>query len=447
VDVTYPGPYNVTTDTAIDGMIFSANGYFTTTGTQLLTLYGSGKPTTAGGINFVVYGGFNTNGVGNNCSFLVPVKAVSTGGPATFSIGSSSACTGFSSTGTYTSGVALTSANTAAIQVNVTAVGTYAISTTTVDGIYFKASGTFTSTGTNTVTLTGNGTPTAAGTFPYSVSAASGGAGTCPLSITVAQGAAPGTYSLVSASGNCSGFVANGTYTSGTALTSSNTVTAQVNVTTIGSYSISTGAAANGISFSASGTFTTTGTQLVTLTGSGTPTTAGTSNYTATAGSSTCMFSITVAQGTAPGGTITCTIAGTSTTFNSNATASIDPTLGLTISGYISESTEPNEMLLNVDKLTGGSVGAGTYVNTVAAVSTQFYTVSATYTDNSNTLWSPASAATAVFGGTPDPFTIVITSITATEVKGTFSGTVRNNSGSGTSTMAIASGTFDVPIQ
>jgi hypothetical protein len=59
----------------------------------------------------------------------------------------------------------------------------------------------------------------------------------------------------------------SGDYTKGVVLNSTNKVTVKVNVTTIGSYSIST-TATNGMTFSASGAFSTTGVQTVTLTGS-----------------------------------------------------------------------------------------------------------------------------------------------------------------------------------
>jgi hypothetical protein len=80
----------------------------------------------------------------------------------------------------------------------------------------------------------------------------------------------------------------------GTALTASNTVTLNVNVTAIGTWSVSTAPAVNGIVFTGSGTFTATGAQTITLTGSGTPSAAGSFNFPVTVGGSTCNFSVTV---------------------------------------------------------------------------------------------------------------------------------------------------------
>ncbi len=101
--------------------------------------------------------------------------------------------------------------------------------------------------------------------------------------------------------GSCSGNVVNGMYVSGSALNSSNTVTMHANVTTQGTWSITTNTV-NGYSFSGSGTFTGTGTQQVTLNGSGTPAAGQTDTFTATADNSggTCTFSVTV-MGTVTG--------------------------------------------------------------------------------------------------------------------------------------------------
>ncbi|MBL8032049.1 MAG: hypothetical protein JNK33_07085, partial [Candidatus Doudnabacteria bacterium] len=55
--------------------------------------------------------------------------------------------------------------NTVDIDVDVTAVGPYSISTTPVNGMTFSASGTFVTTGVQTITLVGSGTPTTDGTF------------------------------------------------------------------------------------------------------------------------------------------------------------------------------------------------------------------------------------------------------------------------------------------
>ena len=109
-----------------------------------------------------------------------------------------------------------------------------------------------------------------------------------------------GVYLAGIYSGVCTSITTGGTYTPGVSLTSANTVTVQVTVTTPGTFTISTNTV-NGISFSYSGTFSTTGFQNVILTGTGTPINSGSQNFGITFGSSTCNFSITF--GTATTGT------------------------------------------------------------------------------------------------------------------------------------------------
>lgn len=200
--------------------------------------------------------------------------------------------------GTYEAGTALVASHTITVDVDVTKTGSYIVTTDTVNGIYFRGSGLFTATGSNTITLRGNGTPFAAGTFNFVVSFN----GTiCDIQVTIlpsgAGGPAAFTFESTGTPASCSGASAAGNYIIGTALNSSNTVTLSVNVTTIGTYSIST-TATNGMTFSGSGAFVTTGVQPVVLTGSGTPTgTAGAVMIPVTAGSSTCSFQVTTVAG------------------------------------------------------------------------------------------------------------------------------------------------------
>jgi hypothetical protein len=102
------------------------------------------------------------------------------------------------------------------------------------------------------------------------------------------------TFSLANPSGNCTAAIVNGTYTAGALLTANNTVAIKVMVTSVGSYSLSS-SAVNGISFSASGNFTSTGEQTINLVGSGIPLADG--NFTFTFGNNGCSFSITTAPG------------------------------------------------------------------------------------------------------------------------------------------------------
>lgn len=213
------------------------------------------------------------------------------GGTAVYTLeGASGNCTGPLINGTYEAGIALQPSNTIQLRVNVTTIGTYTLSTNLIDGVQFSTSGNFTVTGLQTITLTGSGTPLAAGIFPYTPSVGLG----CTFFITVTT-ASPeiARFTLEGAPGTCSNFKVTGTYTSGVALTIANTVEVMVNVTSIGSYSINTDTI-EGISFSQSGKFTMTGIQKVILKGSGTPSNTNNLTFTPNAGTSTCMFSLTV---------------------------------------------------------------------------------------------------------------------------------------------------------
>jgi len=76
----------------------------------------------------------------------------------------------------------LTASNKVILQVNVTGIGSYSITTTAVNGITFTGSGSFTATGAQTVVLTGSGSPTATGLVTIPVIA---GSSNCSFTLTV----------------------------------------------------------------------------------------------------------------------------------------------------------------------------------------------------------------------------------------------------------------------
>lgn len=100
-------------------------------------------------------------------------------------------------------------------------------------------------------------------------------------------------FSLAGSPGDCTGALVSGIYKAATALDVSNTVTISVNVTTIGTYTVSTNSL-NGISFTGAGAFITTGEQTITLTGSGTALAGGTFSY--AFGAIGCSFLLTIAE-------------------------------------------------------------------------------------------------------------------------------------------------------
>ena len=289
VSVLIPGTFEIRSDT-INGYSFRKVGNVGA-GLNTIRLYASGKPLATGTNTFTIKYDSSV------CKFNVTVVAGTAGGAIYTLGGAPGTCSngGVPPTGTYMAGTAMTAANTVTMSVNVASIGAYSL-TTAANGVTFSSSGTFTSQTVQNITFTATGTPSAtANTYTYNVS---NGSSTCSFTITYAPAGPPAVYTLGGAPSSCTGVILNGTYTAGTALTASNYVKINVIVTTPGTFSITT-TSANGISFSASGVFTSTlpNPQLVTLVGSGTPTTGTTNNYTATGNGSPCTFSVPVGAG------------------------------------------------------------------------------------------------------------------------------------------------------
>ena len=213
--------------------------------------------------------------------------------------GSPNSCQDFEVNGTYVSGIRLLSSNTVEINVNVTAVGNYFLTTDTIDGIWFSNSGTFTNTGDQIITLDGNGTPASPGNLIFGLLTS---LSNCILKVVVTDPEPLAIYVLESGFGNptpCTPHIIAGTYTSNSGLSNSNNVTIRVYVSSPGNFTIATNTV-NGMMFSYTGRFTTIGSQDVILYGSGTPAMQG--NYTFIPeivgphplGGQSCAFLITV---------------------------------------------------------------------------------------------------------------------------------------------------------
>lgn len=201
-------------------------------------------------------------------------------------------CSASKAMGAYVKGKELTNSNYLSLSVNVTKVGNYTISGTTTNGYNFYGTGVFLNTGTQTVQILGQGTPQNIQTDNVDLTA-NGIDVTCtpPISITVLSPA--GAYTM-----SCGSATVNGVYKVGTALTASNTITLPVNVSALGSYTVTTNTV-DGISFSGSGTFTATGNQNITLSGTGTPTSTSVKTLTITSDSqggvsTTCSVNVIV---------------------------------------------------------------------------------------------------------------------------------------------------------
>jgi len=113
---------------------------------------------------------------------------------ATYTIGNGGSCAGTMVTGTYMTGHNLGPGNTVVLEVTVTVLGAWSITTNTVNGYSFSGSGIFSSIGTLQITLTGTGTPVMAQTDTF-VATTSYGGGTCSFDVPVINCGSPFTDS------------------------------------------------------------------------------------------------------------------------------------------------------------------------------------------------------------------------------------------------------------
>ncbi|MDQ1855991.1 hypothetical protein [Chryseobacterium sp. WLY505] len=167
--------------------------------------------------------------------------------------------------GSYVEGRELTNSNFLTIPVVVTKPGEYTIMATTTNGYSFFTSGTFLNTGEYTIQVPGQGKPVAVQVDTLNINA-NGIDVNCTPPVQVNVMSAAATYTM-----SCGSATVNGVYKVGNALTASNTITLPVNVSVMGSYTITTNTV-DGISFTGMGSFTSIGQQNVTLYGTGTPT-------------------------------------------------------------------------------------------------------------------------------------------------------------------------------
>lgn len=131
------------------------------------------------------------NGTTWNCSN----EGINPGGEGTITD-----CASGALNGTYEQGKAMTSGNTIILSVNVTTIGAWTASSDIVNGIQFSGSGNFTNLGTQTITLIALGTPTSAGSLPYTFTL---GGSTCVRNITFSENTdTPGP----DPSGECTGY-------------------------------------------------------------------------------------------------------------------------------------------------------------------------------------------------------------------------------------------------
>jgi hypothetical protein len=195
--------------------------------------------------------------------------------------------------GTYFAGKSLGDTNYIEVEVNITSPGTYAIRTDTVNGYSFKGTGSFSTAGSRRIKLAGSGNPITQGSNSFTVIYDTS---LCHAEVNVlpAGGAGgPAVFTLQGAPTTCMNAAIKGSYVKGIAVDTGSKINIGINVTTPGTYTISTNTV-NGYSFSGSGIFSLTGLQTISLTASGVPVNSGTNVFTVTAGASACTFSVTV---------------------------------------------------------------------------------------------------------------------------------------------------------
>jgi len=292
VNVDSIGSFYITTN-SLDGFNFSGSGNFTVVGAQTVILKASGTPSATGLFTF-------SPPVGLGCDFVVSIVEASAA-QAVFSFaGSPGGCSNAKVLGDYISENLVTNYNSVSIDVNVESAGMYSISTDTLDGIYFFALGNFTRTGKQVVTLTAAGRPAFARNLSFSLNSPS--IQSCNFNLSVVDPPPLATYVLESGYGDTTSpciYTIQGGYNAGISLDSTNTVSMSVYVTIVGNYTISTNSI-NGMQFSHSGTFTTTGSQYVSLKGEGKPGSKGSFTFSPNIvgphplGGQACSFVVTV---------------------------------------------------------------------------------------------------------------------------------------------------------
>ena len=172
-------------------------------------------------------------------------------------------CSDIRVNGSYVAQTPLNDSHYLEIVLNVTKKGSFYISVLSGNGYAFYYTGIALETGKITVKVPAQGTPAAAQTDRLIFSGIGLVSG-CEPEITVQDRVA--VYTML-----CSSVTVQGQYYKNEALTSAHTIRMNINVSQTGSYDIYT-VTKNGISFRATGEFTTTGTHIVTLAGTGAPT-------------------------------------------------------------------------------------------------------------------------------------------------------------------------------
>lgn len=303
VNVTTPGFWRIQSANTVNGMSFAGSGEFTTEGIQRIEIVGQGTPINSTPVSNPNRFTFTTNSVSNssatNVSVMVHVK------PVAFELVCDDTNNKIEIRGSYQEDTKLTQANSILIPVKVLAPGTTSIelkgsfvvgnATTPVS---FKANNVNLAFNPNRndiqyVTLYPEDVRIPKGTTAIKFTDLTPGTSAiCTTFPEITVEVQPIRYSVL-----CHTVRVNGSYLVDSNLGANNFIELQVNVDYPGPYSITTNEV-NGVSFSASGTFTGQGQQTIRLFPSGRYTEGGNLNYTITtnsqAGTTTCSARVDV---------------------------------------------------------------------------------------------------------------------------------------------------------
>ena len=433
VDVTTAGTYTIFTP-IVNGVSFSAAGALPVGTNQNIRLLANGGMPTAAGTTFNYP--LTTTTPASNCGFNLTVQAAPAAAIYTFN------CATANVQGTYQANSAMTSANKMTIDINVTTAGSYNI-TSTMNGVTFAKAGVLPATpAVQTITLDATGTAGATvGVVNFIL--AGGGGPNCSVPVTFTAASTPASYTF-----NCPTANVLGTYQANSAMTPANTMTIDVTVTAGGPYTITT--TMNGVTFSKSSTLPATpAVQTITLNATGTSgSTVGNVDFTLTGGGGpNCVVPVTFTAASA-NGSLSFVLGTVTKTFNfvngaDTSVQSFPPPLPpgsffeLSIAGDAAAPPSPESFIINIVKQAPYFSNGSTYnLNQFA----QFIILDVAYTDNSGDDYTATTDGTTQIPN----FSVTINSITATNVTGIFSGTLKNVTGTA---INITSGSFNLPLQ
>ncbi|WP_312399940.1 hypothetical protein [Chryseobacterium sp.] len=168
-------------------------------------------------------------------------------------------------------------------------------------------------------------------------------------------GTNPGTGTI----SNCTTGALSGTYQVGTPMNSSNTVVLTIDVSQVGTVTVNSNTV-NGVTFSGSQNFTTTGTHQITLTASGTPVAAGNHAFTFSLGSNTCSRTITFASSGGTGTITNCTTGALNGTYTEGTAMNSSNTIQLTVNATQTGAWSASSTTVNGVTFSG----SGTFTST-----------------------------------------------------------------------------------